>query len=84
MRRAIIHVDRLVLKGFRYEDSQAIADGLRQELGRVFAGRDAVSHLSVMGHVSRMQVGGVHIEHGSEPVRIGEKVAHGIGKELSR
>jgi hypothetical protein len=84
MKRVVVHVDRLVLKGFRHEDQHAIAAGLRQELGRVFTDAEAVSHLRAMGDVSRLRVGGVHIEHGSTPQRVGENVARGIGKEIKK
>ena len=84
MKRVVFHIDRLVLKGFRHEDRHAVAAGLQQELGRVFADREAVSHLRTMGDVSQLQVGGVHIEHGSKPQRIGENVADGIGKEMNK
>ena len=84
MKRVVVHIDRLVLKGFRPEDRHAIATGLQQELGRVFADREAVSLLSAMGDVQRLQVGGVPIEHGSRPQRVGESVAQGIGKEIRK
>ena len=45
MKRVVVHIDRLVLNGFRHADRHAIAAGLQQELGRVFArsrGRFAV------------------------------------------
>jgi hypothetical protein len=84
MKRVVIHIDRLVLKGFRHEDQHAIAAGLQQELARVFADREAVSLLSALADVSQLQVGGVHIEHGSKPQRIGENVARGIGREIKR
>ena len=57
---------------------------LRQELGRVFADREAVSHLRTMGDVSRLQVGGVPMKHGSKAQRVGENVAHAIGKEIKK
>jgi len=84
MKRVLVHIDRLVLKGFRHEDRHAIAAGLRQELLRVFADREAVSHLRAMGDVSRLQAGGVHIRQGSTLQRVGENVAHGIGNELKK
>ena len=84
MKRVIVHIDRLVLKGFRHEDRHAIAAGLQQELGRMFAERESVSLLSAMGDVSRLQVGGVQFEHGSRPQRVGESVAQGIGKEIKK
>jgi hypothetical protein len=84
MKRVVVHVDRLVLKGFRHEDQHAIAAGIRQELGRVFADREALSLLRARGDLSGLQVGGVHIEHGSTPQRVGENVARGIGKEMHK
>ena len=84
MKRVVVHIDRLVLKGFRHEDRHAIAVGLEQELGRVFADREAVSLLSARGDVSRLQVAGVPMEHGSMPQRVGESVAQGIGKEMRK
>ena len=84
MNRVVVHIDRLVLKGFRHEDRHAIAAGLRQELGRVFADREAVSLLRARGDVSRLQVGDVSIVHGSMPQRVGESVAEGIGREIRK
>ena len=84
MKRVIVHIDRLVLKGFRHEDRHAIAAGLEQELGRVFADREAISLLKVRGDVSRLQVGGVPVEQGWTPRRVGECVAQGIGKEIKK
>ena len=84
MKRVVVHIDRLVLKGFRHEDRHAIAAGLQQELGRVFAERDAVSLLGVMRNVPRLLVAGVPIEAGSTPQRVGENVAQGIGKEIRK
>lgn len=77
-----MHIDSLVLKGFRHEDRHAIADGLQQELGRVLADPQAAQHLSALGNVSRLKGGSVQIAQGSQPQRVGERVARGIGKGL--
>lgn len=84
MKRVVVHIERLVLKGFRQKDRHAIALGLQEELGRVFGDREADSLLKAMGDVSRLQVGGVPIGHGSKPQRVGESVAQGIGREIRR
>lgn len=84
VKRVVVHIDRLVLKGFRHEDRYAIAQGLQQELGRVFTDRETVSLLKEGGNVPRLQVGGMHIGQDSKPQRVGESVAHGIGKEIKR
>ena len=35
MKRVLVHIEHLVLRGFRNEDQQAITAGLQQELARV-------------------------------------------------
>ena len=84
MKQVVVHIDRLVLKGFRPEDRHAIAVGLQQELGRVFADREAVSLLTAARDVPRLQVAGVPIGHGSQSQRVGESVGRGIGKEIRK
>lgn len=84
MKHVLVHIDRLVLKGFAREDRHAIAAGLQQELGRVFADPEAVSLLTSRGSVPHLQVGGVNIEHGSKPQRVGENVAQRIGREIKK
>jgi hypothetical protein len=84
MKRVVVHIDRLVLTGFRPEDRYAIAQGLQAQLGSIFAEREALSGLNARGDVTRLQVGGVAIEQGSRPQRIGESVALGISRELQK
>ncbi len=45
MRRIVVNIDSLVLKGFRYEDRHAIAQGLQQQLATLFAGPGMVERL---------------------------------------
>jgi hypothetical protein len=84
MKRVVVHIDSLVLKGFRHEDRHAIAAGLQQELSRLLADSHAVQGLAGPGNISRLQVGRMHISRGSKPQRVGAQVAQGIGKELKR
>ena len=85
MKRVVVHIDRLVLKGFRPEDRHAIAAGLEQELGRVFSDREAVSLLGVMRNVPRLLVAGVPIEAGSTPQSSSFRLAPGsIAQMLAR
>jgi hypothetical protein len=37
MTRVVVHIDRLVLRGFRHEDKHAFAEGLQEEISRLFA-----------------------------------------------
>lgn len=84
MTRVVVHIDRLVLKGFRPQDREAIAAGLQEELSLAFAVPDAARSLTAMGGVSRLQVGGVAVDRGTTPQRVGERVAQGIGREIAR
>jgi len=61
MKRVILHIDRLVLKGFRHEDRHAIAEGLQQTLAREFDTPQAVQQLADMGDASRLRTGNVQI-----------------------
>ncbi|TBW39881.1 hypothetical protein E0E54_01575 [Azotobacter chroococcum] len=84
MKHVVVHIDRLVLKGFRPEDRHAIAAGLQQELARVFADGEAVSLLQARGDMSRLRVSGVPVEPAAKPQRVGQSAAQGIGKEIGK
>ena len=84
MKRVVIHIDRLVLKGFRHEDQHAIAAGLQQELSQLLADPQAVQGLTDLGNVSRLRVAGVRIAQGSKPQRVGAQVAQNIGREFKK
>jgi hypothetical protein len=84
MKAVVIHIDRLVLKGFRHGERHAIALGLQKELGRVFGDREAVQQLSAAGDRTRLSVGGVPVEHGVTPEHIGVNVARGINEVTKR
>jgi microcystin degradation protein MlrC len=82
MKRVVLHIDSLVLKGFRNEDRHGIAEGLQQELSRMFADPQAVQQLTANGDVSRLRVGSIHIGQNLKPQRVGLQVAQGIGKGM--
>jgi hypothetical protein len=84
MTRVVVHIDRLVLTGFRREDRHAIAAGLQEELGRAFADPAAVSRLASLRDVPRLHVSSVPIDHGTKPQHVGESVARGIGAEIRK
>jgi hypothetical protein len=84
MTRVVVHIDRLVLRGFRREDRHAVATGLQEELTRVFAEPEVTSHVRTMGDVPTLGVGPVAMPAGAEPQRVGESVARGIGAEVVR
>ena len=84
MRRVVVHIDRLVLTGFRHQDRHAIAAGLQQELGRVLDDRDAVSGLKAMGDMPRLRINNAPLAQDAKPQRIGESVARGFGREIKK
>jgi hypothetical protein len=84
MRRVIVHIDRLVLTGFRREDRDAVGAGLQQELARAFADPAALARLASIGDMPRLQVDGVQLGHGAAPQRAGEELARGIDKGIGQ
>jgi hypothetical protein len=82
MKRVIVHIDSLVLRGFNHEDGRAIAAGLQQELARLFADPHLARQFTARGDVSRLKLGNIRIAPGSKPQHIGAEAARGIGKEM--
>jgi hypothetical protein len=82
MKRIVLHIDSLVLKGFRHEDRHGIAEGLRQELTRLFADPQAAGQVTVKSDVSRLRLGCVQIDRNAKPQRIGIQIAQGIGEGI--
>ena len=84
MTRIVLRINKLVLKGFRQEDRQAISAGLQQELSRLLTDPRTVQGLTRPGDSTRLQTGSIHIAQGSKPLRVGVQVAQGIGKEFKK
>lgn len=82
MTRVVVHIDRLVLKGFRHEDRHAIAEALREELGRQFAESDTSRQLVSRGDMPRLRIADVRIEHEAKPAAVGTQAAQGIAREI--
>lgn len=84
MNRVVLHIDRLVLRGFAQEDRDGIAEGLRLELENLLANTGALQHLRGMSSVPRLSMGDVQITHGEKPAQVGKLIASGIVKEGRR
>lgn len=84
MNRVVVHIDRLVLNGFCFEDRHAISAGLQQELSSLLAYPRAVQGLTRSGDVLRLKLGRIHVAHGTKPQRVGAQVAQGIGEEFKK
>jgi hypothetical protein len=84
MKRVIVHIDRLVLKGFRQEDRQAIAEGLRRELTRLLAYPTTTNRLGSLGNVARLQAGQIHPARDAKPQQVGVLAGRAIDRGLKR
>jgi len=82
MKRVVVHIDRLVLKGFRQEDRHAIAAGLQAELMRLFADPATATGLANIGDTARLPVGTVHMPHDVTPQSVGTQTARGIARSI--
>jgi hypothetical protein len=82
MKRVVVHIGRLVLKGFRHEGWRALSEGLREKLPRLFAEPDATRHLLSQGDLSHLKIGAVRIEPEAEPSEIGAQTARGMVREI--
>jgi hypothetical protein len=83
-RRVTVQIDSLVLKGFRYEDRHAVAQGVQEELTRLLSEPGMVQRLSGAGHIPHLRVGQVNMAADAKPQQIGIAAANGIGKGLNR
>lgn len=82
-RRVVIHIDELVLRGFRPEDRHAIAEGLQAELARRYAASpDAQQALTGLGNVARLRAGEVALAPGAGPAQVGCQLADGLQRSL--
>jgi hypothetical protein len=78
--RVVVHIDRLVLRGYRHEERHAIAAGLQEALRRVLAEPGAAARLGRAGSVSRLTLGRVPIVPGGTGSAVGEGVGRAIGQ----
>ena len=84
MTRVVVHIERLVLKDFRPQDGDAVAEGLQRELSRLLAEPGAAPQLAALGSLPRLQVGGVPLDRGAGAQQIGERLAQGVSREIVR
>ena len=84
MKRVVVHIDRLVLKGFRNADSHAFSEGMRGELARLLADPATGERLGSLGHVSSLHTGKVRLAQDAKPHGSGISAARAIAKGISR
>jgi hypothetical protein len=84
VKRVVVHIDRLLLKGFRNADSHAIGEGMRGELARLLADPMMGERLASLGHVSSLHAGKVKLAQDAKPQRLGISAGRAIAKGISR
>jgi hypothetical protein len=84
MRRVVLHIDRLVLKGFEPGDRDRIAADLQGELGRLLADPATAGRLATLGHMPTMRSGPQSSAEGAKPQRSGISAAGAITRGLLR
>ena len=82
MKRALVHIDRLVLKGFGHAKRHDLAEGLRTELARILSEPADCARFGVPRRLDVVNVGRVVVRRGATPSTIGAKAAQGIGKAM--
>jgi len=80
MKRIVVHIDRLVLRGVRHEERHAVAAGLKGELSRWLAGAGAGDRLARLGHVPRLSLGRVSLAAGAGAEAVGVATARAVGR----
>jgi hypothetical protein len=84
MKRVVVHIDRLILNGFRPDDRRGISKGLQSELAHVLATPLAGERLASLGNVPNIRAGRITLTQDVNPQATGVTAARAISKELSR
>ena len=80
MRRIVLHIDRLVLRGIERADAASVASSIQAELQRRLAIPGAVASFTEAGDAHRIKAGTVQVAHGSGGSAMGHAIAGGIIK----
>jgi hypothetical protein len=83
MNRIIVKIDRLVLKGFLYEDRLAVAAGLERELSRMSADDAVVRRLAAIGDVASMRLQTAPMRSDAPPHQVGASAARAIRRSVT-
>jgi hypothetical protein len=83
MRRVLVHVNRLVLKGIRHEDRLSLVEGLRRELRLQLAEPGLANNLQRETHVPRLDGGRIRLGSTAGPASIGTQAGRRITKVIT-
>jgi hypothetical protein len=82
MKRVVIDIESLVLKGFRYEDRHAIAAALQHELAATIAGPEAAERLASLGSAAHLRLGSVNLGASADAHEVGAQTGRAVGAGL--
>jgi hypothetical protein len=82
MKQVVVHIGRLVLKGFQYEGWRALPEGLREKLPPLFAEPCATWRLLLRRDLSRLKMNAVQIKPEAKPSGIGAQAARSTVWEI--
>lgn len=84
MRRVVVKIEALTLRGFRYEDRHAVAQGLQEGLARLLSEPGMAERLGKVGSIPHLPVGSIAAEADDKPRQVGIATANGIARGLDR
>ena len=82
VKRLVLHVERLVLNGFRPQERDAMVEGLRGELARQMAAPDVTRGIALSNDTAHIRVGALAIPHTLRPEQVGTWIAQAIARGL--
>ena len=75
MKRVVVHIDRLVLRGVDLADAATICASLQRDLRRLLAQPGAEAALIGRGGSALLRAGEVHVAHGEGATGLGRAAA---------
>jgi hypothetical protein len=81
--RIVVHIDRLVLNGYRPDDRQAIAAAVQAELAHLVSTDAGLARLMDLARVPPVRVT-APIAHAARPAAVGRAVARSVVREGGR
>jgi hypothetical protein len=82
VRRVIVNIDSLILKGFRHEDRHVIAAVVQEEIARVLAVPNAAPRLAQLGSTPQLRIGNVNLAPHANPQQTGTATGRAIGEGM--
>ena len=84
MKRVILHIDRLVLRGVSVDDQRSFESSLEEELARVLDNSLTLGSIRAGGAHEPLRRNHIHIPCDAGAYRVGKCVARGITGALTR